>query len=71
MPESKIMRVAIAADRCQGHNRCCLVAPELFEANDEGNAQVRGDGVVPAGLEQKARLAVANCPEHAVRLTTN
>ena len=70
MPKSKIMRVAIAADRCQGHNRCCLVAPELFEADDEGNAQVRGDGVVPAGLEQKARLAVANCPEHAVRLTT-
>ena len=70
MPDSKVMRVAIAADRCQGHNRCCLVAPELFEANDEGNAQVRGDGMVPAGLEQKARLAVANCPEHAVRLTT-
>ena len=70
MSEPKIMRVAIAAERCQGHNRCCLVAPELFEADDEGNAQVRGDGMVPAGLEQKARLAVANCPEHAVRLTT-
>ena len=70
MSETKIMRVAIAAERCQGHNRCCLVAPELFEADDEGNAQVRGDGVVPASLEPKARLAVANCPEHAVRLTT-
>ena len=70
MPDMKIMKVAIAAERCQGHNRCCLVAPELFEADDEGNAQVRGDGVVPAGLEPKARLAVANCPEHAVRLTT-
>ena len=70
MSEPKIMRVAIAAERCQGHNRCCLVAPELFEADDEGNAQVRGDGVVPAALEQKARLALANCPEHAVRLTT-
>ena len=69
MSEIKVLRVGIAADRCQGHNRCCLVAPELFEADDEGNAQVRGDGVVPAGLEQKARLAVANCPEHAVRLT--
>ena len=70
MSETKIMRVAIAAERCQGHNRCCLVAPELFEADDEGNAQVRGDGVVPASLEPKARLALANCPEHAVRLTT-
>ncbi len=70
MSDTKIMKVAIAAERCQGHNRCCLVAPELFEADDEGNAQVRGDGVVPAGLEPKARLAVANCPEHAVRLTS-
>ena len=69
MSEIKVLRVSIAADRCQGHNRCCLVAPELFEADDEGNAQVRGEGIVSAGLEQKARLAVANCPEHAVRLT--
>lgn len=69
MPDQKVVRVAIATDRCQGHNRCCLVAPELFEADDEGNAQVRGDGIVPAGLEAKARLALANCPEHAVRMT--
>lgn len=69
MPDAKLLRVSIAAERCQGHNRCCLLAPELFEPDEEGNAKVRGDGVVPAGLEQKARLAVANCPEHAVRLT--
>lgn len=70
MSDNKTLRLAIAADRCQGHNRCCLVAPELFEADDEGNARVKGDGVVPAGLETKAKLAVANCPEHAVRLTS-
>jgi ferredoxin len=64
------MRVHLDSEKCQGHNRCCLVAPELFEADDEGNARVRGDGIVPAGLEAKARLAVANCPEHAVRLTS-
>ena len=69
MSDVKILRVAIAAERCQGHNRCCLVAPELFEPDDEGNAQVIGDGSVAPGLEEKARLAVANCPEHAVRLT--
>ena len=68
MSEQKILRVSIASERCQGHNRCCLTAPELFEADDEGNARARGDGVVPPALEQKARLAVANCPEHAVRL---
>jgi ferredoxin len=65
----KTMRVHVDAERCQGHNRCCSVAPELFEADDMGNARVKGDGVVSAALEAKARLAVANCPEHAVRLT--
>jgi len=70
MSDQKLLRVAIAADRCQGHNRCCLVAPELFEADDEGNARVRGDGVVSPELEAKARLAVANCPETAVSVTS-
>ena len=65
----KAMRVRVDGERCQGHNRCCAVAPELFEADDLGNARVKGDGAVPAGLEAKAKLAVANCPEHAVRLT--
>jgi len=70
MPDKKIMRVSIAAELCQGHNRCCLVAPELFESDEEGNAKVRGEGIVAANLVPKARLAVANCPEHAVRLTS-
>ena len=62
------MRVRIDSERCQGHNRCCSIAPELFEADELGNAKVRGDGAVPPALEVKAKLAVANCPEHAVRL---
>ena len=71
MSDLKVLRVSVAADRCQGHNRCCLTAPELFEADDEGTAHARGDGVVPPELEKKARLAVANCPEHAVRLSAS
>ena len=69
MASTKTLRVRVDSDRCQGHNRCCSIAPELFEADDLGNSRVKGDGVVPAALEAKARLAVANCPEHAVRLT--
>jgi len=66
---SKMLRVRIEADLCQGHNRCCAVAPELFEADDLGNAHVKGDGAVPPALAERARLAVKNCPEHAVRIT--
>ena len=69
MGGSKVLRVRIESERCQGHNRCCAVAPELFEADDLGNARIKGDGAVPPALEEKARLAVQNCPEHAVRLS--
>ena len=62
------MRVRIDAERCQGHNRCYALAPELFDVDDFGQAMVLGDGVVPVGLEHKARLAVANCPEYAITL---
>ncbi|HTN29118.1 MAG TPA: ferredoxin [Burkholderiales bacterium] len=63
------LKVQVAAERCQGHNRCYAIAPELFEIDDYGNARAKGDGTVPPALEEKARLAVKNCPEHAVRLT--
>lgn len=63
------MKIRIEQERCQGHNRCCALAPELFESDELGNGWVKGDGTVPPGLEAKARLAVKNCPEHAVRLT--
>jgi ferredoxin len=69
MPSAKVLRVRVESERCQGHNRCCSIAPELFEADDLGNARVKGDGRVTPQLEAKAKLAVANCPEHAVRLT--
>ena len=69
MGTGKLIRVSVDGARCQGHNRCCSLAPELFEPDELGNSRVKGDGTVPAALEAKARLAVANCPEHAVRLS--
>ncbi len=66
---AKNLRVRIDSELCQGHNRCCAVAPELFEADEMGNACVRGDGSVTPALEVKAKLAMANCPEHAIRLS--
>lgn len=60
------LRVRVDASRCQGHNRCRAIAPALFEVDDYGQATVVGDGTVPAGLEDRARLAEANCPELAI-----
>ncbi len=62
------MRIHVDGDKCQGHNRCHALAPELFELDDYGTAHETGDGAVPAHLEDRARLAVANCPEFAIEI---
>ena len=63
------MSVHVDPEKCQGHNRCYALAPELFDVDDLGNASERGDGLVPQALEDKARVAVANCPEFAISIT--
>jgi ferredoxin len=62
------MRVHVDDEKCQGHNRCYALAPELFDVDDLGYAHERDGGLVPAELEDKARLAVKNCPEYAIEL---
>ena len=62
------MKVRVDDERCEGHGRCYALAPELFAPDDIGNGHEVGDGTVAAGMEQKARLAVANCPERAITI---
>jgi ferredoxin len=45
------------------------LAPELFDVDDYGNAVVIGDGSVSPDLVERAKLAVANCPEFAISIT--
>ena len=63
-------RLLVNPDKCQGHNRCHVLLPQLITVDDLGFAQVQGDGRVPPELLDQARLAVRNCPEFALRLTT-
>ena len=63
------LRIRVDQDKCQGHARCKSLAPELFNLDEFGNAHEIGDGVVPAGLEDKAWLAQSNCPEIAIEVT--
>ena len=60
------LRVRVDPDKCQGHNRCYSIAPDLFELDDLGMSTATGTGAVPLQLEAAARRAEANCPEHAV-----
>jgi ferredoxin len=66
--KSILLKISLDRELCQGHNRCKKIAPDLFELDDYGIASVVGDGTVPAGQEEQARLAEANCPEFAISI---
>ena len=63
------MRIRVDTELCQGHGRCYMLAPDLFEADDDGYSQPTGDRAVPSELADQARRAFMNCPEDAVILT--
>jgi ferredoxin len=69
MSKSPRLRLHVDQEKCQGHARCKSLAPELFDLDEFGNAHEHGDGLVPEGLEDKAWLAQANCPEIAIEVT--
>lgn len=60
------MRVVVDSDRCQGHARCVLILPEVFDSDDLGYAVVRDGGRVRAEDEAGVKRAAANCPERAI-----
>ena len=62
------MRIAIDAEKCEGHSRCYALAPDLGDVDDLGYAFVLGTGTVPDGLEDRAHLIVDNCPEFAITI---
>lgn len=63
------MKVSVDPDKCQGHSRCFSLVPEMFDTDDYGMSTAKGDGTVPAELEERVLLAVANCPEGAISVT--
>jgi ferredoxin len=67
--EGQSVRVHVDSERCQGHNRCHALAPELFEIDEYGYSSELNEGLVPEELEEKAHLAVANCPEYAISIS--
>jgi ferredoxin len=63
-----VMKVKVDGDLCQGHNRCCALAPNVFDVDDFGEAFALNDGNVAAGEEENARQAIDNCPEFAIKI---
>ncbi|HWJ64000.1 MAG TPA: ferredoxin [Acidimicrobiales bacterium] len=62
------MRIVFDRDRCQGHGRCYALAPDLFDADDEGYAVVLVTGDLTDEQLANAQLAADNCPEYAISI---
>ncbi|MER6113629.1 ferredoxin [Streptomyces hirsutus] len=61
------MKVNSDVTRCQGHGRCALLAPDVFDVDDDGKVVVL---LAEVGDEHVAgvREAVTSCPESALEL---
>jgi ferredoxin len=61
------VKVRLDEAACVGHGRCYAIAPDVFDADDQGHCVLRfTNEPVPAPLIDHARHAVANCPENAL-----
>ena len=63
-------RLVLDPEVCVGHGRCYALAPDLVDADDQGHALVLVESVPAVDLD-RARAAVANCPEGALTLTAD
>jgi ferredoxin len=62
-----VPRVTINDERCQGHGRCALIAPQLFDVDESGLGFVRVD-VISDADRPDVEEAVLSCPENAIAL---
>jgi len=61
------MKVVIDSERCTGHGRCYSLAPEVFDADEEGHSFVCVTEL-PEELRTRAQRGVDNCPEGAISI---
>jgi ferredoxin len=64
--ETKV-KVRVDLELCLRHGRCYMLAPEVFGEDERGRCRI-ADENVPAGLEERARVGAANCPEGAIEI---
>ncbi|MCU1657596.1 MAG: putative ferredoxin [Pseudonocardiales bacterium] len=62
------MPLAIDSEKCQGHGRCTLASPELFDVDDDGYGTVLNPEPGPE-YDGDIATAIGSCPEQAISRT--
>ncbi len=62
------MRVTVDSDLCEGYATCVGIAPDLFELDEWGYAQLKAAGELAPDQEGLARDSALECPMNAIGL---
>ncbi len=60
-------RLVVDRKACAGHGLCYSIAPDVIDADDQGDPVITADPIPDDQLEL-AQNAVEACPERALRL---
>jgi ferredoxin len=58
-------QVQIDRSRCEGHAKCVIECPEVFDLDDQGFGIVTG-GDIAEELRPAVQRAIDGCPEYAI-----
>ncbi|AUW57111.1 ferredoxin [Sphingobium sp. SCG-1] len=61
------MKIKAHKEKCSGHARCAVVAPNIFDLDDDGYIAI-GEIEVSPENEAMARRGVRACPERALEI---
>jgi ferredoxin len=59
------MNVIVDHDRCEGHGKCVMAAPDVFELRDDDLSYVKVADV-PERLRESVDEAIRLCPRQAI-----
>lgn len=59
------MKVSLDKPKCVGHARCSVVAPEVYDLDDNGYLLLE-EKIVPEALRGQAVRGMRACPERAI-----
>ena len=59
------MKVTVDHDRCEGHGKCVMAAPDVFELRDDDLSYVKLTDI-PERLRDNVDEAIRLCPRQAI-----
>jgi ferredoxin len=61
-----MIRIQVDRQKCMGHARCAMMAPDVYQLDENGYVDIPDGTVLPDGQRALALEGAAACPERAL-----